>query len=282
MPAVRVGIFIVAALAILAAGIFLIGGKELLFSHTYRLDAQFDTVAGLTEGAEVRVGGIHKGAVQRIDLPDRPDGKVTVEMNLDNATRDVIKRDSVASIHPEGLIGAMDVEVALEKSSLIKKADGILNEMQGAMKNVSATAGNMNEISSKINQGAGTLGALVNDKKMYKNANSGITAFSEDMEALKHNFLLRGFFKKRGYEDAAEIGKHEIRGLPGEQPEKSFAYDPKKLFKKADTAKLDHEKDLAEAGRFLESNPHGLVVTPPDAVSVGDSEKDKELTRARA
>jgi len=302
MPAVRVGVFIVAALAILAAGIFLIGGKEFLFSHTYQLNAQFDTVAGLTEGAEVRVGGIHKGAVQRIDLPDRPDGKVTVEMNLDNATRDVIKRDSVASIHAEGLIGDMYVDVAfgspgaekvkngdtlrteetLEMSALIKKADGILNEMQGAMKNVSATAGNMNAISSKINQGAGTLGALVNDKKMYQNANSGITAFSEDMEALKHNFLLRGFFKKRGYEDAVEIGKHEIRGLPGEQPEKSFAYDPKKLFKKADTAKLDHEKDLAEAGRFLESNPHGLVVIAADAGSLGDSEKDKELTRARA
>ena len=302
MPAVRVGVFIVAALAIFAAAIFLIGGKEFLFSHTYPVNAQFDTVAGLTEGAEVRVGGIHKGTVRRIDLPGRPDGKVTVEMNLENATRDVIKRDSVASIHAEGLIGDMYVDVTfgspgaekikdgdtlrteqtLEMSALIKKADGILDEMQGAMKDVSATAGNMNAISSKINQGAGTLGALVNDKKMYQNANSGITAFSEDMEALKHNFLLRGFFRKRGYEDASEIGKHEVRGLPGEQPEKSFYYDPRKLFNKPDTAKLDHEKDLGEAGRFLESSQHGLVVIAADAGSLGDSDKDKELTRARA
>ncbi len=31
------------------------------------------------------------------------------------------------------------------------------------------------------------------------------------MEALKHNFLLRGFFKKRGYEDSDELGKHAGR-----------------------------------------------------------------------
>jgi len=34
------------------------------------------------------------------------------------------------------------------------------------------------------------------------------------MEALKHNILIRGFFKKRGYEDSEELTKHEIPKLP--------------------------------------------------------------------
>jgi phospholipid/cholesterol/gamma-HCH transport system substrate-binding protein len=302
MSAVRVGAFVIAALAIFAAGVFLIGSKEFLFSKTYRLNAAFDSVAGLTDGAEVRVAGIHKGTVRRIDLPSRPDGKVIVEMNLEKPTRDVIKKDSVAAIRAEGLIGDKYVEVAfgspgaekvkdgdtiaseppLEVSALVKKADGILNQMQSAMQDVGKTAGNMDAISAKVNRGAGTLGALVNDRKMFDKANAGLTAFSEDMEALKHNFLLRGFFKNRGYEDAADIGKHEVGRLPGEQPVKTFAYDARKLFNKPDAAKLAHARDLSEAGRFLESGPFGSAVVEVDAGELGDSEKQKQLTRARA
>jgi hypothetical protein len=32
-------------------------------------------------------------------------------------------------------------------------------------------------------------------------AQAGVTDFKENMEAMKHNFLLSGYFKKRGYED---------------------------------------------------------------------------------
>ena len=37
-------------------------------------------------------------------------------------------------------------------------------------------------------------------------AEAGVTDFQENMEALKHNFLLRGYFKKRGYEDSSDYG----------------------------------------------------------------------------
>src|SRR5437762_6048480 len=77
--AFRLGVFIVATLLIFAAGIFWIGGKQFLFSSTYRLNADFQSVAGLSDGAEVRVGGIHQGTVKRIDLPSRPDQKVRSE-----------------------------------------------------------------------------------------------------------------------------------------------------------------------------------------------------------
>ena len=52
--AARLGAFIIATLGILAAGIFIIGDRQYLFTSTYRLRAQFNTVVGLDEGAEVR------------------------------------------------------------------------------------------------------------------------------------------------------------------------------------------------------------------------------------
>ena len=297
----RLGAFIVGTLVILAAGVFLIGNREMLFSSNYSLRAQFQTVSGLTNGGDVRVGGIHKGTVRRIDLPRQPDGKVTVVMDLDRSTRDVLKKDSTAAIKSEGLLGDKYVEVSfgsagaerlkdgdtigseppLDISDLIKKTDQILDTTKDAMQNVEGTTTNLKSISSKIDQGQGTVGALINDKKVYQEASAGATAFQENMEALKHNFLLRGFFKKRGYEDADELKKHEISRLPAQPVMKQFVYDAAQVFDKPDGAKLKSKKPLDEAGSFLEQNKFGLAVVLAYTGMKGDSEKNRTLTEAR-
>ena len=78
----RLGGFIVVTLALLAAGVFVIGSKEYLFRSTYQLKAQFDNVAGLAEGADVQVGGVHSGMVRSIALPHKPGEQVTIVMDL--------------------------------------------------------------------------------------------------------------------------------------------------------------------------------------------------------
>ena len=82
--AFRLGLFIVAGLLMFAAGVFWIGKKQFLFSSTYRLSADFQNVAGLNGGAEVRVGGIHEGTVRQIQLPIQPNEKVRIVMELAN------------------------------------------------------------------------------------------------------------------------------------------------------------------------------------------------------
>jgi phospholipid/cholesterol/gamma-HCH transport system substrate-binding protein len=232
--AFRLGAFIVATLLIFAACVFWIGGKQFMFSSTYRLNADFQTVAGLPNGAEVRVGGIHEGTVARIQLPRGPNDKVRVLMDMKNATRNVIKKDSVAAIRSEGLVGDKYVEITfgsdgapqvgngdliqgespLEFSDLMKKANGLLDSAGGAVQNIGSTAEDLKSISNKINQGTGTMGALVNDKSIYQRINAGAAAMQEDMEALKHNFLLRGFFNKRGYEDSTDLFEYRFKSMP--------------------------------------------------------------------
>ena len=114
--AARLGAFIIATLAILAAGIFVIGSKQYLFTSTYRLKAQFATVVGLDSGAEVRVGGVHSGTVRGIELPNNPAGKITVLMDLQRSTHDIIKQDSVAAIETEGLLGNEYVSISFGSS----------------------------------------------------------------------------------------------------------------------------------------------------------------------
>jgi phospholipid/cholesterol/gamma-HCH transport system substrate-binding protein len=299
--AFRLGVFIVAALLIFGAGIFWIGKNHMMFRSKYRLNAEFKTVAGLEEGAEVRVAGIQKGTVRRIDLPQRPDQKARVEMALDSETRNIVKKDSAAAIHTEGLMGDEYVEISpgtdeapevkdndtlegtppVEISDLIKKANGILDQAGGAMQNVSQTAGNLGAITSKINNGTGTMGALINDKKVYQNVTQATTEMQEDMEAAKHNFLMSHFFHKRGYEDSADLTKNTIAQLPSEPPARQFSWSGPKIFDKPDTAKLKDTKALNEAGAFLQANPFGLVVVAGYA-DKGDSAQEQVLTEARA
>lgn len=91
-------------------------------------------------------------------------------------------------------------------------------------------------------------GALTNE------AREGLTAFRDNMEALQHNFLLRGFFEKRGYNDTSESTQHSISRLPTRTPAKEFNYDAKDIFAKTDSAKLKNEKPLDEVGKYLEKN----------------------------
>jgi phospholipid/cholesterol/gamma-HCH transport system substrate-binding protein len=299
--AFRLGAFIVGTLAVLAAGVFLIGSKEFLFSSTYTLRSDFKNVGGLVDGAQVRVGGIPEGTVKHIVLPNRPDEKVAVLMNMQHSTQNVLKSDSVASIKSEGLLGDKYVEISfgsdeadrlksgdtipsappIDISDLIQKTDKILDTTQGTLQNMEGAADNLKSISTKINQGQGTVGALINDKTIYREASAGAAAFDDDMEALKHNFLLRGFFKKRGYEDSDELTKYAVAKLPAEPYTKDFSLDAGQVFDKPSTAKLKNKKLLNEAGEFLQENKFGMAVVAVRGGMTGDTDKVRELTEAQ-
>jgi outer membrane protein OmpA-like peptidoglycan-associated protein len=136
----------------------------------------------------------------------------------------------------------------------------------------------------------------VNDKQVYANleqttatlqttmlqAQTGVTDFQENMEALKHNFFLSGYFKKRGYEDSGDLAANRISGLPPGTPLKVFTYTPKELFDGRDSAKMKNQKSLKAAGDFLTQNPVGVAVVVVSAGMDGDAQKDLVLTEARA
>jgi phospholipid/cholesterol/gamma-HCH transport system substrate-binding protein len=298
----RLGVFIFVTLACFGVAIFLIGDRAAMFRSNYRLNTQFASVAGLEEGAPVRVGGIRKGTVKHLVLPTNPAEKVTVTMDVETSTHEVVKKDSLAAIQSEGLLGDKYIEITfgtqgaedvksgdtlasrppVEIANLIAKTDKILDSAGFAVDNVKSLTANLDMISGKINSGHGTAGALVNDKTMYNQATAATAALSDDAEALKHNFLLRGFFKNRGFEDSGDLTKYEIPRLPAATAAKSFTLDSKKLFEDADKSKLKNGKLLAEAGQYLQAEQFGLAVVAASTGMKGDSQKDKILTEAQA
>jgi outer membrane protein OmpA-like peptidoglycan-associated protein len=151
-------------------------------------------------------------------------------------------------------------------------------------------------VSAKIDSGQGTVGALVNDKQLYNNleqttttlhdtmqqAQVGVTDFQENMEALKHNFFLNGYFKKRGYEDSSDLAANRVAALPNAAPVKTFTFAARQIFDGRDSARMKNQKSLNVAGDFLAQAQFGLAVIQVSTGMDGDNQKDLVLTEARA
>jgi outer membrane protein OmpA-like peptidoglycan-associated protein len=195
--------------------------------------------------------------VKYISLPNGPSGKLTVVMDMASSTENLIRQNSVATIKTEGLLGDKYVEISFgsEKAPAIESGDTIKGETPVDFSDAALAAMNQTKTTA--------------------------AAFAEDADALKQNFLLRGFFKQRGYEDPSELKKNKISQLPLQPSNKEFVYDAKDIFDKSDNAKLKDEKAFDEAGKFLEQNKFRLAVVAASA-EIGDTDKDRVLTQARA
>lgn len=90
---------------------------------------------------------------------------------------------------------------------------GLGTSVEDIVSNVDSAAIDLRNLIGRIEAGEGALGALIADESVYDSiktivsnltgttysAKIGADAFSENMEALKHNWLFKGYFEDRGY-----------------------------------------------------------------------------------
>ncbi len=83
------------------------------------------------------------------------------------------------------------------------------SQLNIASQHASALTGNLKNALSNLDSNNSTVGVLLHDKKAASdlrstlgNLNSGSKKLDENLEALQHNFLLRGFFRKKAKREA--------------------------------------------------------------------------------
>ena len=108
----RIGAFILASLIVFFAIIYLLGARARYFESKYELTAEFTEVAGLIEGATVRLAGVQIGRVTSVVLPPQPGGKVRVTMTVARRFRERIRENSEARIATQGLLGDKIVDIS--------------------------------------------------------------------------------------------------------------------------------------------------------------------------
>lgn len=249
----KLGMFVTIGLLLFIMAIYFIGKQKNLFGSTFNITSQFKTVSGLEVGNNVRFSGINIGTVEEIRLIN--DSSVVVSMVIKDDVREFIKTDARASIGSDGLMGDKVLTISpgaksqkvIENGGAIASINGI--EMQDLMKSVKKSVDNAAVITDELaifshsmNNGNGALARLVRDDKMansvsntLNNLESGTKGFSENMEAAKSNFLLKGYFKKK--EKAKEKKQEEIKEKQEEQQKKA---------EKAKEEKAKEEKEKQE------------------------------------
>ena len=92
---------------------------------------------------------------------------------------------------------------------MYKNIRATLLQLQNASANVSQLTVNLKTTSDKLNQKNNVAGTLLNDpeagtsvKLALKNIETASKKLDENLEALQHNFLLRGFFRKKAKAEA--------------------------------------------------------------------------------
>ena len=222
---VRLGLFIAGGLALFVLAIFIIGKQKNLFNPVFKLTATFYNVSGLQVGNNIRFSGINVGTVDHITIIN--DSTVRVDMLVKKDVKKFIKSDSEVAIGSEGLIGdrlliitqgSTDSPLAKEGQELSStepvETDAIMASLEVTAVNAEIISQQLAEIMSKINSGKGTIGRLIQDSTIAENLSQTMVnikqsskGLEENMEAAKHNFLLRGYFTKK--EKAAAALKEE-------------------------------------------------------------------------
>ena len=97
--------------------------------------------------------------------------------------------------------------------------DGLYDRITGIAKKTEDVANNAGQLVQKARETLEGLqskdgavqGMTASIKQTMDDARASMAGFAENMEALKHNFLLRGFFNGRGYFDLAAISPAQYR-----------------------------------------------------------------------
>jgi len=193
---IRLGMFITLGIAVFILAIYFIGEKQQLFRSTFRLSGEFKDVAGLQAGNNVRLSGINVGTVENVSIVS--DTSVKVVILIDESTRKFIKKDAIASIGSEGLMGNKVLiispgtggKMVIENNDIIATSqptdiDEIMKSLKTTIDNTSSITGDLAKISTNIESGKGTIGKLIMDKEWRENIQATIFNLKDGSDEFK-------------------------------------------------------------------------------------------------
>jgi len=174
---IQLGIFVIIGTLVFLAAIYFIGNKQNMFGNTSHLKAVFVNVNGLQPGNNVRYAGIDIGTVKEIEMIN--DTTISVHMIIDNKIMEHIKKNAIATISSDGLVGNMIINIIPGKGAAEKVENGdtiqsysrigtdaMLETLNVTNENAAMLTADLLKITQEITQGNGTVGLLIRDTLM--------------------------------------------------------------------------------------------------------------------
>jgi len=130
MIELTVGVFMIIGLASFSYLAVTVGGVDWFNDESYRLQARFNSIAGLKEGATVEIAGVKVGKVEKINL-DNGEFEAIVELSMNKDVK--LQDDSIASIRTAGIIGDRYVNIKPGGSDDTIEPGGSIIETESAI-----------------------------------------------------------------------------------------------------------------------------------------------------
>lgn len=176
----KLGVFVLLSLVVFVAAVYFIGNRKNLFGNPTRISSVFKNVNGLQLGNNVRYSGVNVGTVKKIEIIN--DTSICVDMFINESTIKLIKKNSLAAINSDGLVGSMIINIIPGESPnapIVKSGDTIgslskiatadmLSTLNTTNENAALLTADLLKITKAINNGEGVLGKLIKDEKMAK------------------------------------------------------------------------------------------------------------------
>lgn len=191
----KLGLFVIIGVTIFVLAVYFIGNRQNLFGESTRIHSVFKNVSGLQTGNNVRFAGVNIGTVRDIQIVN--DTSIVVEMLIDEKTKRHIKKDTRATVSSDGLVGSMIVNLVpghelnspvvvpgdtIESISKIETAD-MLTTLNTTNENAALLTADLLKITTAINKGEGTLGALIKDEGMATDIKQSMAGLRKTTEA---------------------------------------------------------------------------------------------------
>jgi len=205
---IKLGIFISIGMLLFIIGIYFIGQGQQLFRSTFRISGVFKDVAGLQAGNTVRLSGVNVGTVDNISIES--DSSIRVDILVDERTRMFIKKDAMATIGSEGLMGNKLLIITpgtggkkiiedgdTVQTSLPLDLDDVMISLKNVIDNTSSITSDLALITGNIQAGKGAIGKLLMDKSMMENFDSTFANLKDG------SFKFKNFMEKANQLDTA-------------------------------------------------------------------------------
>ena len=179
---IKVGIFVLLALAVFVWMAVRLGGFSVGSKDTYNLSTIFPSAGGLKQGVSVEVAGIQVGRVARIELYDN--NQALVVMAIQDGIR--LPSDSTAFIRASGILGDKYVELVPGHNTEEKLANNANILSAKASADVSDVMQQLGEIAQDLKKITGPL-AEGNTGADIRDMVSNLKDMSERLERLVAN-----------------------------------------------------------------------------------------------
>jgi len=198
-----VGLFVLVGLVILVAGILVLGTQQNKFSKNVLVSTHFKDVKGLKVGNNVWFSGVKVGIIKEIGFEDVEN--VRVVMSIEEKSSSFIRKDVVATLGSDGLIGNAIISLVggTESFPSIEDGDEVRSGPGGGMEQMMSlfqeNGDNLREItknfailSAQMVEGKGTVGALLTDDAIANNlrqTTASLTQIMVDVQKAMNNMV---------------------------------------------------------------------------------------------